>query len=720
MEIRKPILDQISTLKNLPTLPHILLKLIQACNRSKGSLDEVAKIIEKDPSLSSRILRLVNSAYYGLPRRIKSMQNAVTLLGTNAIKNVAISASIYEAFKVNGNSTLNLKLYWWHSLRCGVIAKLISKQIKYNNPDEAFLTGLLHDIGRLVLWVNFKREYKGLLEMYGRRPDLLLAGEIRLGVTHCEVGAWLLDRWKLPSFMADAVLYHHESVERIQDSFPLVKIIYIANLLSQYPVEGQQKDLDLGEALLGLSKDDLTSISSKADEELEEVAKSLDIEVEPPAQPSGEISDHDTEKHLELLREIQDSSILLGTLLNLIEATTEDRIIQVIYQGLNILFDIQDILLFIYDDQKKGLEAAVLGESEKQKGIEGLFIPIHMNKSLLISCLIQDRPMDSFSLKGKDLPVILDEQLIRFAGKDGIFCHPMVAQGNYVGVVMFALNQSELYHLAGHLNVLKMFCRQAALALNSFRAKREQLRVIQSERVVASSAIARKVIHEVNNPLSIIKNYLKILGMKLSKHNIAQDEIRIINEEIDRVTKILSQLDDVSGKKVSHLEPISINTLISDIVRLTKDPLAKDRNIQIHTELDNSLPHLRADKDALKQVFINLVKNAAEAMKDGGNLYIKTRYISSDLDKHSLSFTKPESDYVEIIVQDDGPGIPEEMRKQIFEPFVSSKGNGHSGLGLSIVHSIIRDLKGNISCETSKETGTIFRITLPINPQKVS
>ncbi len=716
MEIRKPILDQISTLKNLPTLPHILLKLIQACNRTKGGLEEVARIIEKDPSLSSRILRLVNSAYYGLPRKIKSMQNAVTLLGTNAIKNVAISASIYETFKVNGNSTLNLKLYWWHSLRCGVIAKLISEKINYNNPDEAFLAGLLHDIGRLVLWVNFKKEYKGLLDMYGKRPDLLLAGEIRLGVTHCEVGAWLLNKWKLPSLMADAVFYHHESLERIKDSFPLVKVIYLANMLSQFPAEEQHRDPDSAKEILGLSENDIKTICSKADDELEEVAKSLDIEVEPPGHPSEPISDHDAEKHLELIREVQDSSILLGTLLNLIEANSEEKILHVIYQGLNILFDTQEVIIFLYDQEKKGLEAVAPNNNESS--LEGLFVPMTMKKSLLISCLFEDRPLDSFSVKAKDLPVILDEQLIRFAGKEGILCHPMVAQGNHVGVIVFALDQNELYHLAGHLNVLKMFCRQAALTLNSFRAKQEQLRVIQSERMVASSAVARKVIHEVNNPLSIIKNYLKILGMKLSQHNIAQDEIRIINEEIDRVSKIISQLDDASGKKISQLDPINLNSLISDIVSLTKDPLLKDRKIMIHTDLDASLPYIKADKDALKQVFINLIKNAAEAMKEGGNLHIKTRYISSDLDKHSLSFMRDKNDYAEVIVQDDGPGIPEHMKKQIFEPFVSSKGEGHRGLGLSIVHSIVRDLNGNISCETSKETGTIFKITLPINPRK--
>ena len=157
MQTQESLFRQIETQKHLPTLPHILLKLIDACKQDEENLKKVSQIIENDPSLSSKILNLVNSAYYGLPHKIESMHRAVILVGTNAIKNIAICASVYGVFnQTHGNSVFNLKSFWWHSLKCAVMAKLIAEKIHYANSDEAFLSGLLHDIGKLVFWVNFQ------------------------------------------------------------------------------------------------------------------------------------------------------------------------------------------------------------------------------------------------------------------------------------------------------------------------------------------------------------------------------------------------------------------------------------------------------------------------------------------------------------------------------------------------------------------------------------
>ena len=165
-----------------PTLPHILLKLIEACGVEKGSSREISAIIDKDPSLSIKILRMVNSAYHGLPYRVINIRQAVTILGTNAIRNIAVCTSVYEVFNHGKESVdFNLKLFWWHSLKCAVLSKLIAEKIAYGQPDEAFLSGLLHDIGRMVLWVNFQEQYTALWEAYKDKPNLLLEGESETG-----------------------------------------------------------------------------------------------------------------------------------------------------------------------------------------------------------------------------------------------------------------------------------------------------------------------------------------------------------------------------------------------------------------------------------------------------------------------------------------------------------------------------------------------------------
>lgn len=715
MKIKKTILNKISTLKNLPVLPHILVSLLAACSEDDIDLAKVSKIIEKDTSLSGKIFKLVNSSHYGLPRKIESIHHCVSYLGAGSIKNIAIGASISQAFRPpKGNTLYNLKAFWWHSLRCAVLCRLIARKIRYNNPDEAFLTGLLHDIGRLVLWVNYPKEYAELLEKYNGRPDLLLAGEIRQGITHCEVGAWLLHRWNLQPFMADAILYHHESIERIKNALPLVQIVHTANALTAGLVQEKEQHPRMVEQIFGLTPSQVKELLAQADEEVGEVARLLDIEIEEPKESEVPISERDMGKQEDLAREVKDISLLLAMLQDLMEAHDEDTILSVVQQGLQILFDIREIFFFLYDAEKNCLMGKGVKENEKSAMINDLIIPLKMDSSLLVASLIQKKPIEIFIETEDPDTVIIDLQIIRFIGKEGMLCLPMLAHGEYVGVMVLGLDQFEFSHISGQFKLLKLFSRQAALALHADQMRRAPLTRIQSERAGASSDIARKVFHEVNNPLGIIKNYLKILGLKLSKQDIAQEEIAIINKEIDRIAHILRALTSFSESEIQKTGPVDVNAVLSDLVKITKESLRRHSGIEVHLDLKYLLPTIISDENSIKQIFVNLIKNAAEAMQQGGNLYIKTRHISSHFDGDPVPEGEDSQGYVEITIKDDGPGIPDEIKSRLFDPFVTSKGGDHSGLGLSIVHNLVRALNGTLTCESEKGKGTCFKVGLPL------
>jgi len=716
-DLQKSLKKQVSTLKNLPTLPHILIKLIRACDDEKTTLPEISRIVEKDPSLSGKILRLVNSAYYGLPKKVGTMGQAVNLLGINTIKNIAVSASVLRAFdRTDGNAALNLKLFWWHSLRCAVTSRLIAKRLKYRSPEEAFLAGLLHDIGRLVLWVNFKKEYAELLDQYSNRPDLLLAGEVRLGVTHCEIGAWLLQRWNLQSFLSDAVLYHHEPAERIMGAFSLVQIVFSANILSQGPGDSLHAGYDTVEKILGLSQDAIGKLQKQADEELVDVANSLDIEIEPPEAGETALSDKDRRIKNDLVSEVRNVSLLLGTLQNLVEAEDEGAILKALEQGFRVLFDSDDVFFFLMDPDKQGLVGKPVAAEGKSSLVDGLLIPLSTRKSLFVSCLHSCAPTDSFDLSPESSLALIDEQIIHFLDKEGILCLPLAVNGEAFGIILLGLNKSERDDFNRHQKLLHLFIKQASVALHSNILRRRQMQKIQSEGAIASSDMARRVAHEVNNPLSIIKNYLKILSMKLAGQDLAQDEIRIINEEIDRIALILRTLTAFSGKRTVKLERVDINALITDLIKISRDYLAKDARVDIHAELDPVLPAPLSDRDGLKQVFINLIKNADEAMAEGGNLYIATRRISAGLGETGDRGDETVRNFVEITLRDDGPGILDEVRERLFEPFVTSKKEGHSGVGLSIAFQTVKALGGTLNCESETGKGTTFVISLPVEP----
>jgi nitrogen-specific signal transduction histidine kinase len=328
--------------------------------------------------------------------------------------------------------------------------------------------------------------------------------------------------------------------------------------------------------------------------------------------------------------------------------------------------------------------------------------------------LRQKTPLDSFGHLRQVELTILDHQLIRLIGKDGFLCLPMIAREESVGVILLGTEQARISHLGNQVNLLTMYANQSALALQTDMVREVQSRLVQSERLAAASGIARRVVHEVNNPLGIIKNYIKILGLKLSGEDPAQEELKIISEELDRVALIVRELSGFSEPQAGPSEFVDINDLLSDLVKITRESLMRDAKINVHLNLEPSLPTVLSGKNSLKQVFINLVKNAVEAKPQGGNLYINTRRLSNRLQTQTEQDMKGAFDSVEIRIQDEGPGIPDNIRSRLFEPFVTSKSGEHAGLGLSVAYNIMNQLKGAITCESGKKTGTIFKIVLPV------
>lgn len=710
------IYQRIKSSKHLPSLPQVLLKLIEICGKEETTPNELSQIAAQDPSISSKVMRLVNSAYMGLAVKVNSLEKAILYLGLDTIKNVAISASVLQAFsRTQGNSSFQLRQFWWHSLMCASISRRIAKKISYGSPEEAFLSGLLHDIGKLVLWVNFKKDYAEILKRSGSNADLLIAGEKEIGATHYEVGAWLVRHWNLDSFMADAILYHHEPPERISGAFPLVKIVYVANTLSKRQAENPEIRLGIAKTVFGFSRSQTEELTAEAAEEVLEVARSLEIAVEPP--PGEELAEpeKDFNRSEALLREIRNFSLLYGTLQNLLKADNKDAILKIAEHGLQILFDVKKVLFFLYNAEKDLLIGNLPATNPYYDLLSSLEIRTKNEKNLPARSLARKEIIDSFGYLAGDVETIADEQIINLLGTDGVLCLPMIAQEKPVGVIIAGIYQPQFDRLSDQLKLLNMFAGHVAICLHVYDVKENQAKTIKSERMEAFSTIARKVAHEVNNPLGIIKNYLTILGLKLPEKHPAQDELGIIREEMDRIGHIIAQLSAFSQPAIKHTESVDINLLITDLLKILEKSILLPSGIDIHLSLDSALPEIDSEKNSLKQVMINLIQNAAEAMPNGGNIFIETEPIRNPMEKPADGPPKHPPGNIKITIRDDGPGLPESIKSHLFEPFISSKGAGHSGLGLSIVHGIIKELKGTIACKSEKETGTCFQIWLPIS-----
>lgn len=707
---------RLSSLKDLPTLPHILLKLIEACNRNNPDLNEIGNMVSSDPALSAKILKLVNSAFFGLPHKIDLIHHAVAFVGTSGIKSLAICACVYEVFpKPSGKSTFNLKQFWWHSLRCAFLAKLMATEQDVCQPDEAFLAGLLHDIGKLVLWVNFKTAYETMVERCSRNTDLLLAGEANMGATHAEVGAWLMERWNLDPSITDCVRYHHEQTERITHAFAMVQIIHIANLLCQNDLDKINVGLTSAKQLLNLDTSKCQALIDNADEQAREVASSLDINIETVSIETSTPDANDKAAKERLACEFQDFSLAMGALEGFLTAKSHPEILKCMADGLNLIFNARRCIFFLIDEKRKALASYITDQNGIYVKQPRLAVSMDMHGSLLVNTISQNRAMDSFAAESMAPLAIIDEQIIRLLCAEGMFCLPLVIHDDPVGVLAMGIKSEDLPNLLEKTRLLKIIMQKGAAALRVETIRRRELQVIHEERIAAASDLARRVVHEANNPLSVIKNYTKVIGMRMTSAGLAHDELRIIGDEVSRVSRLLQKLTAFSKNETSSDARSDVNALLSDVITLIGGGAADTANIDFKTELGDNIPIAGIHPDGLKQVFINLIKNAVEAMSPkGGCLSVRTRFIPAPLGAKPADSGGRTNGSVEIVIADNGPGIEPEIRETLFDPYVSTKKGEHSGLGLSIAHNIIRSSSGTIVCNSVPGQGTTFTIELPV------
>lgn len=235
--------DVVNQIQSLPSLPQVVQKVIAMVENPGISSAELAKTIGMDAALVSKILKVVNSAYYGLPRKISTLTQAIVILGFNTIKNIVLTASVFTVFEGNGNSNrFDRKKFWEHSIGCAIACKVLSKRIRLGLPEEAFVAGLIHDVGKIVLDQFLHEEFEKVLDVVeDKNISFRLAEKHVLGVDHTQVGEWLCDKWRFPRQMQESVEFHHSPLSaKIHKK--MVAIVHLSNSISKLEGMGHSGD----------------------------------------------------------------------------------------------------------------------------------------------------------------------------------------------------------------------------------------------------------------------------------------------------------------------------------------------------------------------------------------------------------------------------------------------------------------------------------------------
>ncbi|MGV1098442.1 HDOD domain-containing protein [Thiovibrio sp. JS02] len=266
-------------IKNLPTLPGIVLKLTKMAEDPDTTTEQMGKVISKDHILAAKLLKLVNSAFCGFPQRISSLNSAIILLGFNVIKSLIISASIFEVME-----SQDIEL-WEHSLGSAVVCSVLAKRLGVKDPEEVSTAGLIHDIGKVAIKMELPREYELITEMVQSKKISRLEAEREvLGLDHAEVGGWLARSWNLPNKLVEPIATHHDP-RLAKDEQLASAIVHFGNVMIRGMGYGHAGDIwvpplsNRAWRMLELTPTDLDLVLEEVEEKLWDV-KGFSLEIQ--------------------------------------------------------------------------------------------------------------------------------------------------------------------------------------------------------------------------------------------------------------------------------------------------------------------------------------------------------------------------------------------------------------------------------------------------------
>ncbi len=281
----KVVEEALRQISHIATLPEVTLKIIELVEDPSSTAQDLHNVIQNDPALCSRVLKVVNSSFYGLPGQIASINRAIVLLGLNAVKNIAISASVNKLFRggelASGFSGRNL---WTHSITTAASAKLVAEQLKIGMSDEIFLSGLMHDIGMMVELQFDRHRFIEVIGEVGVNGEGVPSKDMReveraiFEADHETFGAGICKKWKFPKSLMQVAGHHHEPLALPPDERRLASVVYVAERIA-HGVDPSNFRIDLPDVEISsdvldeikLSKDAVEKVKEDLSEQLDDV-----------------------------------------------------------------------------------------------------------------------------------------------------------------------------------------------------------------------------------------------------------------------------------------------------------------------------------------------------------------------------------------------------------------------------------------------------------------
>jgi len=728
----------LAQIESLPTLPAVAVQLLELSSNERASIRDLVRIVESDPSLAARIVSLVRRA--DKAAHAETVERAVVLLGFDAVRNLALSIQIFETFShrvESGSRRFDRLAFWKHCLAVGCAARLLSEKRwatrgvggsgDVPNPEQAFICGLLHDLGKVVLAACFPKTYDRVVE----KSDALLGGLIDVerelfGLDHTLAGRRLATYWKLPTMIEECVWLHHHlpASTPTKIGFPShVRLVQMADELVRHVRIGYSGNYQVSRSLwsaFGVPSDIQAELGALKTDLIELVESRVGL--------MGLDSLTSQEVYEEALGKANQELAQVNSRLSELNGRLAQR-----SQCFEALQEFKSALGEEPDHEH--ISRAVLAATRVSlPTVPAAAVAWSPCRSLVVIAVAPRQPAEVYTdLMPDDLaagtladrgPTAQDpEQLLSRALIDRLmpllgappgWCQTIRRQGRLLGCIVLAEAPpsstmetltvladwagSWLYGAESRMTASRLSEEMSDM---NRRLVESQAEVTRMRSLAMVGEMAAGAAHEINNPLAVISGRAQLL------HRNAQDDqtrrvADLIAEHAHKASAIVNELMEFAKPEPPQPTTWPVARLLSELRAewLTKASLNDE---QFRLVLSDDLPDVHADAAQVRKLFDELVRNAVEAMQDHPKplLVINCRANVAD-------------EMVVVKVEDSGVGMAPEVLERATDPFFSSRTAGRGrGLGLSRAARYAEINGGQIRLSSRPREGTVVLVTLP-------
>ena len=693
-------------LVRLPSPPQLLSKLLDICHDPDSSIEELADLIGTDAALTAKLIMAVNSSAFEIKQPVDNLSHAVALLGHELVKTMMLTSSMQQLFAGLINTQKEFVCNTWlESFYCAVIAKDFAHSLDYDYPQDAYLAGLLHHFGQIVFDTKFHDQYVEIMNLATEAE--VIRREIQMfGLSHTELGASLIEQWpSLSPAIADAIRFHHEDDEQLQGGDVLCQILAesseIARHLSRYgrPDSNWQSGL--------VDEKELKLIYLHVQDKMAQVAVSFDIlHPKSGSLTQAHVSQDIERETIKLARRIRDASLVKVITCEEIDSAninTPKNLLLKIAREMQLLFSISDVAMLFPDSKNP----AYLGLYEVDQVRAVSKFSIEDSKSQIIrsyteKCNIWIEPEKARN----EISPISDRQIIRRLNHEIALSLPLGHGDQVIGAVVIGANKDQKKPLENLAKFISDYLKINAELWIKNNQDMKQRAFEDNVKKEQEHKDVDKLIHEISNPLSVIANYIDIIQDNSKSSGAGNDsEIRILKEEVQRIGNIVVNFRD---EKESSPATVLLNEELKMSVPLYVKSISNDKEVEIKWALDESDAEIEITRDALRQVILNLVKNAIEAQKRDAEIVVSSRHFVN-IDGAT---------FAQFSIADRGRGIDPITRQLLFAPLASAKDGAIRGLGLSVTADIVARYNGQIKYMENEVGGSSFEILIPLRPKR--